>query len=164
MTVTENKGERLRIAILAEHPDHIQTVSSWVFNEWGSLTPGVTLEKVVTKFQTHLNLGRIPLTFIALQGQAPVGTASLVLHDISDRTELSPWLAAVYVLPEQRGNGIGTRLVLAAERAAVRLGVSRLYLFTHDRERFYMRLGWQAFDRIRYRGQGVVIMEKGLMP
>ncbi len=152
----------MKIATLAEHPDHVRTVSAWILNEWGSLTPGATLEKVETKFQTHLNRKRIPLTLLAFEGLAPVGTASLVLHDISNRSELSPWLAAVFVLPEQRGRGTGSRLVEAAERVAGQLGVPQLFLFTHDREGFYARLGWEAFERTRYRGQAVVIMVKRL--
>ncbi|HUV90357.1 MAG TPA: hypothetical protein VMY80_11945, partial [Anaerolineae bacterium] len=34
----------------------------------------------------------------------------------------------------------------------------RLYLFTRDKEPFYVRLGWRAMDRAEYHGQPVAIM------
>jgi predicted N-acetyltransferase YhbS len=148
------------IRLLSDRPDLVRTVSGWIFGEWGHLTPGSSLEKVETRFQTHMNRKSIPLTLIAFEGQTPVGTASLVMYDIRTREDLSPWLAGVYVLPEYRTGGIGTRLVQEAEAKAMLLHIRRLYLFTPDREGFYARLGWQRIEMMGYRGQQVVIMSK----
>jgi len=153
----------MKIAYLADHPEHVSTVASWIFHEWDYLTPGVTLEQVEAKFQGHLSRDSIPLTLIALAdaGQytgSLVGTASLLVHDLATRTDLSPWLACVYVPPAQRNQGIGTRIVQAIARVAQRLRVGRLYLFTPDRERFYVRLGWRVVDRAEYHDQPVAIM------
>jgi GNAT superfamily N-acetyltransferase len=152
----------MRIATLAQHPEHVCTVAGWIFHEWGSRLPGVNLEKIETQFQTHLNRNRIPLTLLAFEGDLPVGTSSLVLQDISSRPELSPWVAGVYVLPEHRGKGIGSRLVGLAEQVARRLGVKQLYLFTHDRAGFYANFGWRALEQTQYHRLPVVIMCKKL--
>jgi N-acetylglutamate synthase-like GNAT family acetyltransferase len=61
--------------------------------------------------------------------------------------DLSPWLAAVYVVPEYRHPGIGAALVNAIVAKATALGVGALYLSTVGREAFYARLGWQVVDR-----------------
>ncbi len=53
----------------------------------------------------------MPTTFVALKDGKPAGSASLVNLDLSSRQELSPWLAAVYVSPEHRNQGIGAALV-----------------------------------------------------
>jgi GNAT superfamily N-acetyltransferase len=153
-------GHAINISLLADHPELAGTVSGWIFGEWGRLTPGSTLEKVETRFQTHLNRDRLPLTLVAMIGPIPAGTSSLVAHDISTRDDLSPWLAGVYVSPEFRNQGIGTALVREAERHATRLRLSRLYLFTPDKEGFYARLGWKRIEEMIYRGQKVVIMTK----
>ena len=55
-------------------------------------------------------------------------------------------MAAVYVVPERRGEGIGTRLVNEVVVEARGLGTEVLYLLTTEREDFYARLGWQVFD------------------
>jgi GNAT superfamily N-acetyltransferase len=51
-----------------------------------------------------------------------VGTATLLAQDVDTEQwpELSPWLAAVYVVPEYRHRGIGAALVPALARAAPR--------------------------------------------
>jgi N-acetylglutamate synthase-like GNAT family acetyltransferase len=69
----------------------------------------------------------------------------------------------VYVLPEFRGQGIGSQLVRAIEDVATRLQLERLYLFTPDREDFYARLGWSVLETAEYRQHSNVIMTKSFM-
>ena len=95
--------------------------------------------------------------------EIPVGTASLVIHDVKDRLELSPWLAAVYVPPEHRGKGIGAKLVKSIELLSAQLDVEKLYLFTPDREAFYASMNWTVLERTRYREKDVVIMAKEIL-
>ena len=86
--------------------------------------------------------------------------ARLVYEDMSSRPDLSPWLASVYVIPEYRNRGIGSQLVRTIEEISQKLCVSRLYLFTPDRIKFYVRLGWVVTEKTNYRNQRVVIMSK----
>ena len=130
--------------------------------EWGHASPGTTLESLEEKFRGHLNRNAIPLTLLTMDEDRPLGTASLVFYDMKERQDLSPWLAAVYVLPEQRGRGIGARLVKSIELLAANLDVEKLYLFTPDHESFYTRMGWNVLERISYREKEVVIMVKEL--
>jgi N-acetylglutamate synthase-like GNAT family acetyltransferase len=76
------------------------------------------------------------------------------------RPDLSPWLAAVYVAPAYRKQGIGSALVKAVESTAQQIQIARLYLFTPDQEHFYARLGWSVLERVEYRYQTVVVMDK----
>jgi predicted N-acetyltransferase YhbS len=150
----------LTLTLLIDCPQYLPQVAAWIFDEWGHLTQGLTLDKVETQLQDHLNRDAIPLTLVAIKDHIPVGTASLMLADMSNRPDLSPWLASVYVLPEYRKQGIGSQLVRAAEEIGHRLGVQKLYLFTPDQEQYYAHLGWSAFDQTEYRGEHVVIMSK----
>jgi GNAT superfamily N-acetyltransferase len=152
----------MKITYLANHPEHVSTVAQWVMDEWGHEFPGTTLESLEEKFRGHLNRNAIPLTLLAMDGDRPLGTASLVFHDMKDRQDLSPWLAAVYVLPEQRGRGIGAKLVKSVELLAANLEVEKLYLFTPDQESFYIRMSWSVLERTTYREKDVVIMVKEL--
>lgn len=122
--------------------------------------PGLTVEDLTRIFSRHLNRDRIPLTLIAFLDGQPAGTASIFVHDMDTRPDLSPWLAAVYVAPSYRKQGIGSKLVKAVESEAQKLDIHRLYLFTPDRERFYTRLGWSVLERVEYWNQTVVIMDK----
>ena len=93
------------ITYLADYPQYLPTVAGWIFDEWGWEMPGSTLESIQAEFSLHLNRDRIPLTMLALVEGQPVGTASIFLHDMDTRMDLTPWLAAVYVVPEFRGQG-----------------------------------------------------------
>jgi predicted N-acetyltransferase YhbS len=101
---------------------------------------------------------QIPLTLIATSEKLPVGTATLLMHDVGTEQwpELSPWLAAVYVVPEYRNRGIGAALVNAIVAKATALGVVALYLHTVGSERFYTRLGWRVLRRAEER----IVMSK----
>lgn len=150
----------MKIAYLADHPQHVTTVAGWTMDEWGKESPGMTLVSLEDRFRSHLSRKVIPLTVLAMENASPVGTASLVFHDLKDRQDLSPWLSAVYVLPNQRGKGIGTKLVKVIELLASQLDEEQLYLFTPDRESFYAHLGWTVLERTQFRNKDIVIMEK----
>jgi GNAT superfamily N-acetyltransferase len=151
------------IAYLADYPNYLLIVAGWIFDEWGWEMPGSTLESIQTKFSLQLNRERIPLTMLALVESQPVGTTSISFHDMDTRMDLSPWLAAVYVLPEFRGRGVGSQLVRGIEAAATRLQLERLYLFTPNRESFYAHLGWSVLETVEYRNHSNVIMTKSLL-
>ncbi len=151
------------INYLADYPQYLSTVAGWVFDEWGWELPGSTLESIRAEFSLYLNHDRIPLTMLALVETQPVGTASIFLHDMDTRMDLTPWLAAVYVLPEFRGQGIGSQLVRAIEGAALRLQLGRLYLFTPDRAPFYARLGWSVLESVEYLQHVNVILSKSML-
>lgn len=150
----------MKITYLANHPQHVSTVAKWIFDEWGHESPNTTLESLKERFGSHLNRNVVPLTLLAMESDRPFGTASLVIHDMNDHLELSPWLTAVYVLPDQRGKGIGSKLVKSIELLSAHLDVEKLYLFTPDRESFYIRLGWTLKEHARRHEKDVVIMEK----
>ncbi len=138
-----------QIEQLAARPELIPIVATWIYNEWWTTVPGASVETLTARLQSHLVHDQIPLTLVASLGDRPVGTATLLGHDVGtdEWPELSPWLAAVYVVPEYRRRGVGGALVNAAVERATALRVGVLYLLTSAREGFYAHLGWQVRER-----------------
>ncbi len=66
---------------------------------------------------------RLPITIVALSGDALAGTGSIKLSEPGTKAGLSPWLAGMYVKEEFRHAGVGTMLVRALESKAKELGV-----------------------------------------
>jgi GNAT superfamily N-acetyltransferase len=147
-----------QIAYLADHPECIPALAEWHHAQWSYLSPGDSVERRTAMLHTHLGRKQIPTTFVALEGPTLIGSASLIAHDMDTRMSLSPWLASVYVVPEQRRRGVGTALVARVVQEARALDVETLYLYTPDKEAFYARRGWSVVERVTYRGYQVVVM------
>jgi GNAT superfamily N-acetyltransferase len=153
---------QIRILPLRERPDALAQVSAWQFAEWGYLYPQDTAESWQRELARQVGGDRIPTVLLAVDAAGqPLGTASLIEHDIADDPR-TPWLASVFVAPPARGRGVASRLVGAAERLAAGFGVGRLYLFTSQQERLYAGLGWHKLERRDYRGEMIQVMEKAL--
>jgi GNAT superfamily N-acetyltransferase len=149
----------MRLEYLADCAQHVPVLARWHHDQFAFLDADSSVEKHAAMLERTLARGQIPTTFVALEGDVLLGSASLVRRDMSIRPELTPWLAAVYVTPEHRGKGVGTALVHRAIIEAQRLGATNVYLYTPDKERFYARRGWSVFERVEYGGWDVVIME-----
>jgi N-acetylglutamate synthase-like GNAT family acetyltransferase len=162
MTVARFEIEMpLTIEYLADHPDALPTLAQWQHEEWGHFRHGDTIDKRKARLQGFCNRDRIPLTVIALDDGEVVGSASLILHDMETRMELTPWLAAVFVGEQYRRKGIGAELVRRIMAEAGKLDVPLLYLYTVHSERFYAALGWVLHEYTTYREQNVAIMTYG---
>jgi N-acetylglutamate synthase-like GNAT family acetyltransferase len=93
----------------------------------------------------------------------PVGTASLVAHDLDERPALTPWLAGVFVVPEARSRGHVMHLIRAVEDACRSAGIGTVWLHTASAERVYARAGWHTVEAIQRRGRRpVTLMRRDL--
>lgn len=145
------------ITYLPTDPTTIRTIAEWHQVEWGHLSDRNTQDRIA-EFHEQRESRSIPLTLVAWHDERPVGTASLLVHDMDTHPELTPWLGSVYVVPEMRGRGFGTQLCRSAMQEAGRLGVGTLYLFTPDQEQLYARLGWEVVAKEQYRGELETLM------
>jgi GNAT superfamily N-acetyltransferase len=91
--------------------------------------------------RTAATAGLMPRTLVLLADGEPVGTASLVAHDLDERPDLTPWLAGMFVAPHARGQGHAARLIAAVEQEAAAASISTLWLYTNTAERVYARGG-----------------------
>ena len=156
---------------IAARADLIETVARWQFDAWGQLEPGDSLAARIADLSRQASQpNRIPSTFVALDGDEPLGCASVVEQDgevvrASPRQrDLTPWLASVYVRPAARGRGVATALVRHVMAQVAALGIARLYLFTDGAQGLYERLGWQVLGTDRFEGLDVTIMAIDLTP
>jgi predicted N-acetyltransferase YhbS len=150
----------MQIRHLADCSAAIPQIARWLYDEWGRFLPGASVERGISRLQERIHRDRVPLTFVAVEGEAVVGTVSLIDCDMETRSDLSPWLASLYVLPDQRRRGVGASLVKAVVFEAKRLGIGTLFLFTDSSEALYARLGWQKMESCIYKERDVVIMRK----
>ena len=97
----------------------------------------------------HLeNVKNSLLELSAVEGEQLLGTIGLWRCDLISRQDLFPWLAALYVAPAARGQGLAGKLQRHVIDYARRAGFRELYLYSACRD-FYERFGW------RYIGEGL---------
>jgi N-acetylglutamate synthase-like GNAT family acetyltransferase len=149
----------MEIIDLRKAPQHIPTIARWHFDEWGYLNPGKTLEYRIERMQRYIADNPIPSMLIAVEGNVVLGTAALVEADMDSHPELTPWLASVYIREDQRGCGLGKKLVQALMDFAGKQNLERLYLFTPDQSGFYAKLGWKPLAQETYRDTPVTVMQ-----
>jgi GNAT superfamily N-acetyltransferase len=154
----------MQIELLADHPLLVRVISGWHFDEWSDRYPGTTRAAWTWELAGRCERDRIPVTFVAMVDSEPIGSASLVVCDMDTRPELSPWLAAVYVLPAFRRRGIATALVTHALTQARQLGVGQLYLWTDTAASLYSQLGRCPLGEESYKGKRVLVMVHDLFP
>lgn len=143
---------------LKDKPEHLLPLAQWHHAEWSYLNPLRSFDQRVQEMQEDLEGKVIPTTFVAEDAGELLGSACILADDMSSHSELTPWLASVYVNEIHRGKGIGATLVKRVMQHAQENGVKRLYLYTPDQEQMYARLGWQLYSREPYNGTPVTIM------
>ncbi|MBU1233081.1 MAG: GNAT family N-acetyltransferase [Proteobacteria bacterium] len=149
----------MELFALKQKPEYLDQVAEWLYLEWGIKTAGSSRATVCEKLETFNNIDKIPINYVALNGEKLVGTFNLMLFDPPTRRDLSPWLGSLYVEPTYRNRGIGTFLVNAAVAKAKNFKIKKLYLCTSTQEKMYAKLGWEVIDEVDFRDERVLIME-----
>lgn len=154
----------IKIDLLKNNPGAIDSLAQIWHQVLGSIwVPDIPIERVKQRFVEHLNDNSIPLTFVALFNDKPVGMCSLREND-GIRPELMPWLGSLVVDPEYQKQGIGEKLINATKQKAKQLGFEQLFLFAFDPTipEYYQKLGWQKTGLDQFKQNPVTVMEINL--
>lgn len=82
-------------------------------------------------------------------------------EDLNERPDLSPWLASVYVVREERRKGYVIPLIQVVERAAMHAMVPTLWLHTEHAKHIYAKGGWREVEVVERKGKlPVTLMRK----
>lgn len=152
----------MQIIDLKDNPESLQTLAQWHHVQWSYLSPERTLAQRIDEMASHLEATLVPSTWVAVENDVVMGSASLLHDDMHTHPELSPWLASVFIAPKFRRRGIAAKLVLHVMQQARAGGIETLYLFTPDQAALYAKLGWQLLRQEAYAGDQVTLMHVAL--
>ncbi|MBN9027919.1 MULTISPECIES: GNAT family N-acetyltransferase [Kaistia] len=131
---------------LAARPEFIGTVADRMWHAWWREAgePLATLLGHLREFKTDA----VPLGVVAHRGDDFVGSAILIDSDVEERPQYTPWLAALWVEPEERMQGMGEALSKRIVDEARALGFDRIYLCAvPEKSAYYARRGWTEVER-----------------
>jgi GNAT superfamily N-acetyltransferase len=135
------------ISDLRQRPEFFDTVASRIWQAWWE-ADGYPLDHISGRLRENMKDTRIPFALVAHDGEAFLGTASVIASDLAERPQLTPWVAAVWVEEKARRHGIGAALVDRAAQDCFALGIGRAYLCARPRmSPFYEGLGWSVIER-----------------
>ncbi|MBJ6125525.1 GNAT family N-acetyltransferase [Microvirga splendida] len=138
----------MAISDLRNRPDFAEPVADRVWRAFWK-DKGHPLSLLTGLVQESLGEGPVPSCFVAHDGDIFLGTASLIACDEETRPQYTPWIAAVWVEPDHRGQGIGAALIARAAEFAFGAGAGRVYLLAGPHRRsFYEGLGWSVLETL----------------
>jgi GNAT superfamily N-acetyltransferase len=153
----------IQVSDLRLAPHLIFTIAQWHFEHWGPLTGAESLDCYAKVLANATTCELLPRVLIAEKDGRLLGSVNLVACDCQIYPDLTPWLAQLFVTPNERTLGVGRALVQAAEREARVLGFSTLYLFTSGTlPSYYRRQGWLSSARFDYLGTERILMQRDL--
>ena len=151
-----NRG--LVVEPLARHPELVPLLAEWFVTEWPGWY-GVGGQGNVTRDLQNFAASEVdlPVGFVVFSNGAPAGAGALKADSIPSHKHLSPWAAAGFVVPEQRGQGIGAALLGAIVAHARALGYPHVYCGTSTAESLLQRSGWSTLELVQHSGKPLTV-------
>lgn len=135
------------VEITVATPNEMPHILDVEEEHWGKLGRDIVADKSLT-------------VLCAKRNGVVVGAGALVTCDLPTRTDLTPWIAGVWVSEDRRGLGIATKLTVALQEKAKELNCQSIYLFTYNAQTLYVRLGWKYKESSSFEGKPITIFEK----
>jgi len=150
----------IKIDLLKNHPHAIPRLSTIWHDVLGKIwMPEIELDEIESLYRDEINHD-MPLTYIALHDEIPVGSCTLELQG-GIRPVLGPWIGDLVIDPHHQKRGIGKMLIDVAIQKAKDLNFEKLYLFTFDPKivQYYEYLGWRKIGIDTFKSHPVSVME-----
>jgi GNAT superfamily N-acetyltransferase len=135
------------ISDLRRQPAFTDAVADRIWRAWWKQR-GTPLSEIRSWLEQSLSASALPFALVAHQGADFVGISTVIVSDLADRPDYSPWVATVWVEPDFRNRQVGRALVARAVRDAFALGFDPVYLCARrELDNFYAGLGWSPVER-----------------
>src|SRR5258705_636804 len=115
------------ISDLRQRPEFFDIVADRIWQAWWR-ADGHPLDYISGRLRENMNATPIPIALVAHDGKSFLGTASVIVSDLPERPQLTPWVAAVWVEAHARRRGVAGALGNRATPDCVALGLAPAYI------------------------------------
>ena len=134
----------MKVISIREQPDFKDIAIAYLQRSWPSVWP-VIYEDCITHCIDAKN--DLPQWYLLEMEEKIIGCAGLITNDFISRGDLYPWICAIFIDPDHRGNNYAAMLIEKAKEDTVKAGYEYLYL-SSEHVGYYEKLGFE------YIGQG----------
>lgn len=134
----------MKVISVRENPEIKNKAIQYFQNSWKSVLP-IIYEDSINHSINAIN--PLPQWYLLEKNGGIIGCAGLITNDFISRMDLYPWVCAVFIEQNYRGNAYASLLIEKAKIDAKEAGFEYLYLCT-DHIGFYEKYGFE------YIGQG----------
>lgn len=132
------------IISVREHAEYADRAIHFFQQSWPEVLPVIYEDSIRHCIGA---LQPLPQWYLLLKDDNIIGCAGLITNDFISRSELYPWICAIFIDPAHRGNNYAQLLISKAMQDTKRFGFRFLNLCT-DHTGYYERFGFT------YIGQG----------
>ena len=134
----------IEVISVRDNPLYKKAAIEYIQSCWPEISP-IIYEDCISNCIAAIN--PLPQWYLLQKNDIIIGCAGLITNDFISRMDLYPWLCALYIDEEHRGNAYATLLIDKAKDNAKKIGFEHLYLST-DHIGYYEKYGF------KYIGQG----------
>lgn len=129
----------MKIISVRENPEYQNKAIEYISSKWTSVSLIVYEDSIVHSITTSSPL---PRWYLLLKEDQIIGCAGLITNDFISRMDLYPWLCALFIEENQRGNSYGLMLIEKIKQDSLNAGFRNLYLST-TLNGFYEKYGFR---------------------
>ncbi|NLZ73322.1 MAG: GNAT family N-acetyltransferase [Bacteroidales bacterium] len=134
----------MQIISVREKPEYKEQIIAYLQKSWPEILPEIYSDGINHSINSP---NPLPQWYVLEKENKLIGCAGLITNDFISRMDLYPWLVALFIEEEHRGNAYAQLLIEKVKSDARKAGFKNLYLTT-DHIGFYEKQGW------RYIGKG----------
>lgn len=134
----------MKIISVRDNPEYKEMAIKYIQDSWPEISP-VIYENCISNCTESVQA--LPQWYLLELNEQIIGCAGLITNDFISRMDLYPWICAIYIDDEYRGNAYSSLLIEKAKEDTKAAGFKHLNLCT-DHIGFYEKFGFT------YIGQG----------
>jgi len=135
----------MEVVNLREQKQYKEKAISYFQKIWANDGSKAVYEDCISR--SLLTESSLPIWYLLLDEDEIIGCVGLITNDFISSMDLWPWLAALYVEEEYRGNNYAKLLIEAVKMDTKKAGFSKLYLATEH-------IGYYEKFDFKYIGEG----------
>jgi len=127
-----------RIIDIREYPEWLDHGANYFSSRWN-----IKKQLYADSMNDSISTSKpVPRWYLMLCDDKIIGGYGLIENDFMVRTDLCPWLCALYIEPSERGKHFGAQLLEHCRAEAAKLGFEKVYLNT-DHVGYYEKYNWR---------------------